>query len=249
MLVLLPPSETKRDGGAEGSSLDLSLLSFGELSAPRRTALAGLRKLSRNSSIATGALGLGPKQAFEVGRNRAISTSPLLPAIERYTGVLYDGLDAATLTPGQRAFSHQHLAIHSALFGLLAADDPIPAYRLSHNSRLPGVSLRTLWRPAISAELEAHEGFILDLRSEAYATLGPAPTGARYLRVVTENAADRRVALSHFNKKAKGEFTRAIIEAGLVHPDEGSLLAWANEAGHRLEPGAPGELDLVVPSA
>ena len=248
MLVLLPPSETKRDGGVEGSSLDLSLLSFGELSAPRRTALAGLRKLSRNTSIATGALGLGPKQAFEVGRNRAISTSALLPAIERYTGVLYDGLDAATLTSDQRAFAHDHLAIHSALFGLLAPDDAIPAYRLSHNSRLPGLSLRTLWRPAISVALDAHEGFILDLRSEAYATLGPAPARSRYLRVVTEDASGRRVALSHFNKKAKGEFTRAIIDAGVVHPDENSLLRWAESAGHSLQPGAPGELDLVVRS-
>lgn len=248
MLLLLPPSETKRDGGVEGSSLDLSRLTFNELSIARKTALAGLRKLSRNTSIATGALGLGPKQAFEVGRNRAIGTSPVLPAIERYTGVLYDGLDAASLTPEQRAFAHHHVAIHSALFGLLAADDPIPAYRLSHNSRLPGLSLRTLWRPAISAALEAHDGFILDLRSEAYATLGPAPAESRYLRVVSEDAGGRRVALSHFNKKAKGEFTRAILEAGIVHPDEQSLMEWAAGAGHRLESGAAGELDLVLPA-
>ena len=246
MLLLLPPSETKRDGGADGTSLDLTALSFGQLAPQRRSALAGLRKVSRNASLATGALGLGPKQAFEIARNRSIGSSPLLPAIERYTGVLYDGLDASGLTPEQRAFAQDHIAIHSALFGLLAADDPIPAYRLSHDSRLPELSLRTLWRPAISSLLESRGGLILDLRSEAYAALGPAPSGARYLRVVTENATGRRVALSHFNKKAKGEFTRAVIEAGIVHPDEASLFAWAERSGQRLEPGAPGEIDLVV---
>lgn len=197
-------------------------------------------------SLATGALGLGPKQAFEVARNRAIGTSPLLPALERYTGVLYDGLDVASLTHEQRAFAHEHVAIHSALFGLLAADDAIPAYRLSHDSRLPELSLRTLWRPAISSVLSAHAGLVLDLRSEAYATLGPAPAGSWYLRVVTENAAGRRVALSHFNKKAKGEFTRAVIAAGIDHPDVASLLEWAEGSGIRIEPGAPGEIDLVV---
>ena len=31
-----------------------------------------------------------------------------------------------------------------------------------------------------------------------------------------------------------------------LYPDVESLLAWAAAAGVRLEPGAPGELDLVV---
>ena len=246
MLLLLPPSETKRDGGTADTSLDLAALSFGELTSQRRAALAALRRVSRNSTLAAGALGLGPKQAFELARNRSIGTSPLLPAVERYTGVLYDGLDASTLTAEQRAFANEHVVIHSALFGLLSAGDPIPAYRLSHNSRLPELSLRTHWRPAISAALEQRAGLMLDLRSEAYAALGPAPSESRYVRVVTENSTGRRVALSHFNKKAKGEFTRAVIEAGVVHPDEQSLFAWAARAGLRLEPGAPGEIDLVV---
>ena len=246
MLLLLPPSETKRDGGVADTSLDLTALSFGQLVPQRRKALAALRRVSRNMSLATGALGLGPKQTFEIARNRAIGTSPLLPALERYTGVLYDGLDVASLTEEQRAFAHEHIAIHSALFGLLAADDAIPAYRLSHDSRLPELSLRTLWRPAISSVLESRGGLILDLRSEAYAALGPAPEGSWYLRVVSESSAGRRVALSHFNKKAKGEFTRAVIVAGIDHPDAASLLAWAESAGYRLEPGAPGEINLVV---
>ena len=35
-------------------------------------------------------------------------------------------------------------------------------------------------------------------------------------------------------------------KAGIEHPDLASLRAWADEAGVRLEPGAPGELELVV---
>ena len=95
MIVLLPPSETKRDGGVAGSSLDLASLGFPALAAPRRAALAALRKLSTNVSTASAALKIGPAQRFEVERNRVVRSSPVLPAIDRYTGVLYEALDAA----------------------------------------------------------------------------------------------------------------------------------------------------------
>jgi cytoplasmic iron level regulating protein YaaA (DUF328/UPF0246 family) len=89
---------------------------------------------------------------------------------------------------------------------------------------------------------------VLDLRSESYATLGPAPESAVYLRVVSEGPGGRRVALNHFNKKGKGEFARAVIAAGIDHATVGDLVAWARAAGIRLEEGAPGELELVVGS-
>ena len=90
MILLLPPSESKRDGGIEGSHLDLAALGFPQLAAPRRTALAALRKLSSNVAAASAALRLGPAQRFEVDRNRVVRSSSVLPAIERYTGVLYE---------------------------------------------------------------------------------------------------------------------------------------------------------------
>ncbi len=246
MLLVLPPSETKRDGGAGGSALRIDTLAFPELTPQRAATLSSLKALSRNLTAATGALGLGPTQRFEVDRNRVVATSPVLPALDRYTGVLYDGLDVTTLSAEERAFAHSHVLVHSALFGLIRAGDLIPAYRLSHNSRLPGLSLRKVWREPISTILAEYNGLVLDLRSEAYASLGPAPTTGRYLRVVTENAAGRRVALSHFNKKAKGEFTRAVIAASIEHPDADSLVEWCRAVGIRLEPGAPGELDLIT---
>jgi cytoplasmic iron level regulating protein YaaA (DUF328/UPF0246 family) len=94
-------------------------------------------------------------------------------------------------------------------------------------------------------EASPHD-LVLDLRSEAYVTLAPAPRRSWYLRVLSDDPTGRRVALSHFNKKSKGEFTRAIIAAGVDHPTVDSLLEWAAGSGWQLEPGAPGELDLVV---
>lgn len=246
MLLILPPSETKRDGGEPGRRLSLSDLSFPALTSPRRTALTGLRAASRTISGATAAFGLGPTQRGEIDRNRTIGTSAVMPALERYTGVLFDGLASETLSGDERRFAGRHVVIHSALFGLIGADDPIPAYRMSHDSRLPGVSLRRLWRAPITAELAGHSGLVIDLRSEMYAALGPAPEGAWYIRVVSDDGSGRRQALSHFNKKAKGEFTREVVSAGLVHETVADLIDWARGIGVRLEPGAPGELDLVV---
>lgn len=245
MLLILPPSETKRDGGVEGSQLDLWQLGFWALTPERKKAVAALRALSRSVAGSTAALGLGPTQRFEIDRNRTLATSAVMPALERYTGVIYDALDSGTLDAKARAFADRHLVIGSALFGLLRASDLVPAYRLSHDSRLPGLSLRSLWREAISSELSQTSGLILDLRSEAYAALGPAP-GGYYLRVFTEDSTGRRTALSHFNKKAKGEFTRAVLDAGAAHASVDDLLDWAAGAGLRLSRGTEGELDLIV---
>jgi cytoplasmic iron level regulating protein YaaA (DUF328/UPF0246 family) len=222
-------------------------LSFPSLTVPRARALEALRRLSRNRGAAA-ALKLGPTQAREVERNKQLDTGPTMPALDRFDGVLYEGLDASTLPAAARAFAHDHLVVSSVLFGLLGPDDPIPAYRLSPDSRLPRTPLKPLWSAPVSAVLAAHEGLLLDLRSEAYAALGPAPRREEswYLRVVSEGEDGRRRALNHFNKKGKGEFTRTLLLAGIEHPDAASLIAWAATVGIRLEPGAPGELSLVV---
>lgn len=247
MLILLPPSETKLDGGDPARPLSLEALSFPLLGRPRQRALGAFRRLARNRGAAA-ALRLGPTQAHELARNRLVESGPTMPAIERFDGVLYEGLDALTLPLAARAFAHDHVVISSALFGLLGADDPIPAYRLSPDSRLPGTPLKALWSAPVSAVLAGFSGMILDLRSETYLALGPAPRRPEswYLRVVTEGADGRQRALNHFNKKSKGEFTRAVLLAGIDHQDAASLMAWADANGIRLEPGSAGELVLVV---
>ena len=246
MLLILPPSETKRDGGTEGSSLDLAELGFAALTPQRVAATTALRALSRSVERSTTALKLGKTQRFEVDRNRALFDSPVMAAVDRYTGVIYDALDAGTLNAPARAFAADHLVIGSALFGLLRSLDPIPAYRLSHDSRLPGLGLGKLWRAGVEAELQQRPGLILDLRSEAYAHLGRAPAGSFYIRVLSEGPDGRRTALSHFNKHAKGDFSRRVLDAGRVHANAASLIDWARENQIHLEHGVQGELDLVV---
>lgn len=253
MLILLPPSETKRDGG-DGAPLDIARLAFSPL-APQRAALVhALRELAEDAEASVAALKLGRTQLFEVERNRLLTASGTMPAIDRYTGVLYDALDAATLSQGARAFAHRHVVVHSALLGPVAALDEVPAYRMSHDSRLPELAVKKHWGGHIAQQLAPLHGVLLDLRSEAYSALGAVPVreGSAYLRVLSEGDDGQKRALNHFNKKAKGAFTRAVLQAGIAFATIDELLDWAPTAGlslHRFKPaagGRPEELALVV---
>jgi cytoplasmic iron level regulating protein YaaA (DUF328/UPF0246 family) len=248
VLILLPPSETKRDGGTPGSRLDLARLSFPNLEPQRQAVVDAVVELSRNPEAAAIQLKIGPKLAFEIERNRALASAALLSAMDRYTGVLYDGLDAPSLDPAARQYLADHVVISSALFGLLHAGDPIPAYRLSHNSSLSVGGLKTLWKAAVARELGEHPGLILDLRSEAYVALGPIPEGSTsaYLRVVSRGSDGTVRALNHFNKKGKGEFVRALaLSAPDIHTID-DLIEWSRNNDIDLALNARGELELAV---
>jgi hypothetical protein len=102
--------------------------------------------------------------------------------------------------------------VASALFGLLAPRDPVPAYRLSAVTSLPGVgSLASAWRPVLEPELAAHR-LVVDLRSGPYAALARVPHAVQ-VRVLREGDGGRTV-VSHDNKWTKGLLARALCEGG-----------------------------------
>ncbi|MBF4599812.1 peroxide stress protein YaaA [Frigoribacterium sp. VKM Ac-1396] len=245
MLFLLPPSETKLDGGSVGSRLDVTGLSFEALEAPRRASLALLDELSCDEVVAARALKLGPTQAHEIVRNRIVTSSPTMPALARYTGVLFDPLAVSSLDADSWRWAHRHVVVHSALFGLVRAGDEIPAYRLSHDSKVAGTTLKKVWRSSVSRVLAGLDEPVVDLRSEGYVGLGPAGEGSTYVRVVSD-AGGRRRALNHFNKKTKGLFVRALVTDRPELTDVGDLTDWARARGFVIEPGA--ETVLVAES-
>jgi cytoplasmic iron level regulating protein YaaA (DUF328/UPF0246 family) len=247
VLVLLPPSETKHPGG-DGAPLDLAALTAPELT-PVRTELAeSLVKLADDLPASRTALGLSPTQDGEIARNAALWTSPTLPALDRYTGVLYDALDVPSMTRAQRARAGRRLAVGSALFGLVGADDRIPAYRLSAGSSLPGLStLRSLWRPALSPVLAALDCLVVDLRSGSYAALAPVP-GAVTMQVLSERPDGTRAVVSHFNKAHKGRLARLLATTTAEPGDVVRLRSLLRRAGLHVEHDGGAALTLVVPA-
>ncbi|MCU1673888.1 MAG: hypothetical protein JWN77_2001 [Frankiales bacterium] len=207
MLVLLPPSEGKAPAG-RGRPLDLDRLSSPALNPVRARLVAALQaadpaELQRVLACS----------AEEVAKDAVLTSSGTLPAIRRYTGVVYEALSYKTLSPNGRRRANASLRIASALFGLLSPTDRIPAYRLSGGTSVPGVgSLGALWRPVLEPELAAHRGLVVDLRSGPYANLARVPDAVQ-VRVLRETDGQRGV-VSHDNKYTKGLLARTLCEQG-----------------------------------
>ena len=194
-----------------------------ELAADRRP--AGARWASRRPRT--------PRSTATLPCARAAT----LPAINRYTGVLYDALDIGSLRGAAAARARARLAVGSALFGLLRADDPVPAYRLSATSKLPGrPTLAARWRPLLEPVLAeiADDELVVDLRSGSYAALGRLP-GAVGVDVVAEHADGSRTVVSHFNKAHKGRLARALATTRSEPGDAAQVAAVARRAGMRVE--------------
>ncbi len=246
VLILLPPSETKSDGGV-GSPLDLDELSLPDLTPLRQKLADALVELAADVEASSAALGLGPTQADEIQRNAALWTSPTAPALSRYTGVLYDALDAGSFTRAGRARAAARLWIGSALFGAVRATDPIPSYRLSGGSKIPGFgTLRSLWKPDLTEALLAEaDDLVVDLRSGTYQQLGPVP-GAVTATVLTEKLDGTRSVVSHFNKHHKGLLARALTLTTAEPKDVKGVARVAAKSGLRVEVASPTELIVLT---
>ncbi|MBE1548483.1 hypothetical protein GGC64_002507 [Mycobacterium sp. OAS707] len=247
MIVLLPPSETKHVGG-DGPPLRLETLSAPELGPLREALIDELVVLAADHDACRRALGISASQHAEIERNAVLRTAPTMPAISRYTGVLYDALDIGSLRGAAAARARTRLAVGSALFGLLRADDPVPAYRLSATSKLPGQpTLAARWRPVLEPVLArlASAELVVDLRSGSYAALGRLP-GAVKVDVLAERADGSRSVVSHFNKAHKGRLARALATTKSEPDDAAQVAAVARRAGMRVERQG-NELTVVIP--
>ena len=232
MLIVLPPSETKAPGGS-GPALDLEGLSFPTLTPVRSALIDELSGLEVTDAMAV--LGISEKLRPEAEANRELRTSPTMPALHRYTGVLFDALSAPTLPE----LAWDRLAVGSALFGVVRAGDLIPRYRLSGGTKLDERTMRSRWGRLITEAL-AEEDFVVDLRSGAYQQLGKVP-GAVTVRVEKDGK-----VVSHFNKHYKGELARVLASAPVSAASAADVVHIARAAGLHISPTSATELTLVV---
>jgi cytoplasmic iron level regulating protein YaaA (DUF328/UPF0246 family) len=244
VLVLLPPSEGKRaaDGG---DPVDLDALTFPALRPARAKALAALTKLARGQrKRAITMLGISAGQADEVDRDAVLDTAPAAPAGEVYTGVLFQHLDLATLPAAALERAREQVLVASALWGVVALDDRIPAYRLSMGARLPALTkggLAAWWRPRLTAALpDAPGSLVVDLRSGAYAAAW-RPRAATTVEVKAATADGRPI--SHMAKAVRGTVARRVLEARRAPGTPADVAALADDGAGRVElhePARPG---------
>ena len=262
MLVLLPPSEGKAVV-EEGAPVDLGALALPGLRGARETVLDELVTLcGGDGEKAREVLGLSVGLRGEVAKNAELRTAPATPAGQLYTGVLYDALGLAGLSPTARQRAERQVLIFSGLWGAVRVADRIPAYRCSGGVKLPGTGgLGAFWRGPMAEVLPqaAGDGLVLDLRSTAYAAMWK-PKGALAERTATVrvlhsrrvDGVEKRSVVSHFNKATKGRIVRALLESGAEPGTPAALAEALHGLGYTVEgdapaqPGAPWRLDVVV---
>lgn len=228
--LLLPPSEGKAQGGR----------GHWDPASGKVAAFAGLAARREQVALALAEAGGGDEKLLGVGgahlaraqsANRSLLGAPALRAAERYTGVVWDHLDLASLTPEQRKRAGASIAVVSGLLGVVGVDDRIPDYRLKMGASLPPMGkLSTWWRPAVSDAINtwARRRFVIDLLPNEHRAAW-VPEGVRGLSVAfveRGDAASGRV-VGHDAKAAKGRLARHLLTVD-GHPED-ALASWSDE--------------------
>lgn len=216
-LILLPPSEGKapRGDGPPWSGCD----STPGLDEARREVIRSLRSAMRGTAAERQKLlGVGDaatRSATNINRN--VGESSTLLAIDRYTGVLYDALDAETLSAPARRRLNTRVLIFSGLWGVVSPTDLIPDYKLKMGAKLPRLGrLSTWWRDRLSPVLNeiARGRVVWDLRPNEHAAawrIGDTPARRIEVRFLEERPGRGLVTVSHSNKLLKGALTRQLV--------------------------------------
>lgn len=257
MHVLLPPSETKSAGG-RGRPLR-GRLGDGPLGAARAAAVDALAALVAGDPRAAAEALLLPAGAVSesLAADAAVLDSPTMPALRRYAGVVYGGLAFAAMSAPEQRLALRSVHVFSGLFGVVRADEAVPAYRVPGKAVLPGLGvMSTYWRPVLSDVLPGmlRHGIVVDLRSGDYAAMW-RPTPAVAERVVTVRVLSPvprggHAVVSYNSKFAKGRLAAALITrivAGrpVEHADDVAS-AWASCDGLDCVARGPGALDLYT---
>lgn len=267
MLLLLPPSEAKIPGG-DGPALRASGLGRAAghpLAGARRKVLEAVARWCRDDpeEAASGLKLPAGTAAQDLADNAAALRAPTMPALDRFSGVVYAAFGAGRLDPPARAVALDAVRVFSGAFGMLAGDEPVPTHRVPAATTVPGVGgLTPFWRARlrdVSPRLFADGRLVVDLRSTDYAAMwqvtGPLRQQVVPVRVLVERRSGRawvRRTISHPSKHGKGLLARELVTtvaSGSPVTSAEEVAAAGERLGYRAElrrlPGSQTGVDLV----
>jgi uncharacterized protein len=237
LVVLLPPSVGKADGGRGRYSPDSGR--FSAFADKRVSVLAALvAAVDHDPEVAAklfGATGPLLDRAVRAIEQLDAGTAASLPAWRRYTGVVWEHLDPATLTTAQRG----RIIVPSALLGVTTGTDPVPDHRLSFGVSVPGLGkLDRWWRLAVTEAIvkRTSRAPIVDLlpKEHAEAIDMDALASQRRLVIVRFRSADGARSVGHDAKAVKGVVARIALRDGIdAIPD----LRWRGWTARRDDTG------------
>ncbi len=250
-ILLLPPSEGKQPGGT-GPLRQAAKVSFPELD-PHRLIISSalIAAMGHHEAVRSKLLGVkGKALAAATEANLAVHQGPTMPAIDRYTGVLYDALDVRSLSARDRKRLSKQVLIFSGLWGVLRPDDLIPDYKLKMGALLPPVGkLAPGWKLPLTDAISRFttDAVVWDLLPKEHdaAWCPPSPgsaTGAP-LSILTVKFLDEQkrtkgaprtfTTVNHWNKLLKGALVRHVLATGADEPD--ALAKFTHPEGYRYD--------------
>lgn len=165
-------------------------------------------------------------------------------AIEAFTGDVYLGLDASTLSARDFTWIQKHLRILSGLYGLLRPLDLIQPYRLEMGTSIKtprGKDLYRFWGDKLTAAVndtlaEQRSKVLVNLASNEYfSALQPEEIDGRVITpVFKDKGKDGRYrVMSFYAKRARGAMVRYLVDQRATSP---SKLQAFDSLGYRFSP-------------
>ncbi len=195
MVILIPPSEGKTPGGVSPA-----------LKKPPKNSKEIIERINAVSKLEwpkiLGVKGKALDQA--VVANKEILTSKTMPAIDRYSGVVYKAIDYPSMDEQSKKYLDEHVRIVSSVFGLVKPTDLIPDYKL----KIDKLKSDKYWAPINSQALKTC--FSFDLLPLAQKKAAPIHDGKSIDFVIMKNG--KKTPAGHMGKHIKGRFIRWLCE-------------------------------------
>lgn len=148
------------------------------------------------------------------------------PALWSYSGDVYKGLQALTMSSADSGWAQQHLLITSGLYGLVRPYDGIQAYRLEMKASLAvgaNKNLSNFWGDCLSSFVQSQGyNWLCNCSSEEYAK--PVLSGLQ-LPVITPLFLDAKPSgtvgpVAIYSKLMRGVFARWMIDNRVATADQ-----------------------------
>ena len=150
------------------------------------------------------------------------ATSKPTPAINVYTGVLYQALDWASLSAAAKKRGASAVVIISAKYGAVRPDQLIENYK----EKIDNGAMRA----PVGKVLDAIKTpLIVDCRSSTYKTVWHSPVEKTVEVRVSTVVNGVRTVVTHMSKKTRGEITRWLLQSRSLPKTPEDLYAIVSE--------------------
>ncbi len=153
---------------------------------------------------------------------KKVETTRPTAAMSVYTGVLYQALDWASLSPAAKKRGESAIAIISAKYGVVRPSTKIENYKAKINNKVMA--------PLVEEALQGIKvPLIVDCRSSTYKTAWKSPADITVEVKVSTVVDGVRTVVTHMSKKTRGEITRWLLQSRSIAKTPEDLYAIVSE--------------------